>query len=212
MKTIYLIRHGESEGNAGNEWQGEGGGLTERGRVQTERLADRLKSLPFEALVSSPLHRARETADILAERLDKEIAYSDLFVERRKPSEQTGMARDNVASLEIDRAIVAHFGESGWRYADEENFDDMKARGIAALAYLSEHPADTIAVVTHGYFMRVMLACALSGEALTPEWCAHFITSFRTANTGISLLYHDQKEKRPWWLWTWNDHSHLSGE
>lgn len=215
MKKIYLIRHGESEANAGSKWQGAAGGLTSRGREQSRALGARLAGVSFAALVSSPLQRAIETTSIIAEHTgwDKEIEYSDLFVERRKPSVQVGMDRASPESLEIEREVIAHFGELGWRYSDEENFEDMTTRAKAALAYLAEHPDDEIAVVTHGYFMRVMLACAIAEDALTPALCEHFIASFRTANTGISLLmYEPGKEECPWWLWTWNDHAHLVGK
>lgn len=213
MKKIYLIRHGESEGNAGNTWQGPHGSLTQKGRAQAASVASRLKTIPFDALVSSPLARATETTGIIVEHTgwDKGIEYSDLFVERRKPSAQIGMMRTSPESLDIEREIVEHFGESGWHYADEENYEDMTARAKSALAYLIDHPAGEIAVVTHGYFMRVMLSVALAGDSLTPELCAHFLASFRTANSGVTtLIYDKEKEDRPWWLWTWNDHAHLA--
>lgn len=213
VKKIYFIRHGESEGNAGSTWQGAGAALTERGRTQAQLVADRLKAMPFEVLISSPYQRAKETAEIIAAHVDKGIEYSDLFVERRRPTTQIGISRNDPTSLEIEREIIAHFGEPDWHYADEENFADMKARGEAALAYLTARPENTIAVVTHGYFMRVILACALVGRDITPDVCAHFISSFHTENTGITQLeYDDTQNERSWWLWLWNDHSHLAGE
>lgn len=209
MKKIYFIRHGESEANADNAWQGPDGPLTQKGRAQVASVADRLKGVSFTALISSPFKRAKDTAEAIAAQVGKEIEFSDLFVERRRPSELVGLARTDPRSLEVDAQINAHFGDPGWRHSDEENFEDMTARAKAALAYLAKHPHDEIVVVTHGYFMRVMLAAALTGENLTPELCEHFLTSFRTANTGISLLMFDEKASRPWWLWTWNDHAHL---
>jgi len=211
MKKIYFIRHGESDGNAHFELQGGDGALTERGRKQSRSVAERLAHVPFTALVSSPFPRAQETAEIIAVRVEKEIEYSELFTERRNASAQIGVSRNAPASIEIEREIMAHFGEPGWHYDDEENFEDMTARGGAALAYLIARPENEIAVVTHGYFMRVMLARALAGESLTPELCLYFLTSFRTANTGISVMVNDEDTTRPWWLWTWNDHAHLSG-
>jgi len=211
MKKIYFIRHGESEGNAGNAWQGPDGALTEKGRAQAASVAERMKTVPFAALIASPLERARQTAQAIADQVDKEIEFSDLFIERRRPTELIGVSRADPQSLEVDAQINAHFAEPGWHYSDEESFQDMTARARDALALLIDHPQDEIAVVTHGYFMRVMLAVALAGESLTPELCEHFLTSFRTANTGISLLMYDQASPRPWWLWTWNDHAHLTG-
>ncbi|MBM3261291.1 histidine phosphatase family protein [Candidatus Kaiserbacteria bacterium] len=213
MKKIYLIRHGESEGNADNRWQSTEGGLTEHGREQSHALGARLAGIPFTAFVSSPMQRARETAAIIAEHTswDTEIEYSDLFVERRKPSIQIGMERSDPSSLEIDKLVAAHFTQAGWRHSDEENYEDMTARARKALLLLTEHPRDEIVVVMHGYFMRVMLAVAICGESLTPQLCEHFLSSLRTANAGISLLIYDETVSRPWWLWTWNDHAHVMG-
>lgn len=206
---MYLIRHAESEGNANALWSGTDSALTDFGRLQSEAVARRLKTIPFDLTISSTLPRARETADIIATHTGKEIVSSDLFVECRKPYDQIGISRSDPRSVEMDREIVAHFAEPGWHLGDEENFEEMKTRGLAALAYLIARPEERILVVGHGYFMRVMLAVAIAGQDLTPEWCQHFLTSFRTGNTGISTLYFDEKEEHPWWLWSWNDHSHL---
>ncbi|MBI5004365.1 histidine phosphatase family protein [Candidatus Kaiserbacteria bacterium] len=212
MKKIYFIRHGESQGNVGNAWQGPHGSLTQKGRSQAASVAERMRTIPFSALISSPFERAKETAEAIVAQVGKEIEFSELFVERRRPTELIGVARNDPRSLEVDAQINMNFGTSGWRHSDEENFEDMMARAKAALTYLAEHSQDEIAVVTHGFFMRVMLAAALAGENLTPELCEHFLVSFRTANTGISLLMYDEKAPRSWWLWTWNDHAHLMGK
>lgn len=209
MKKIYLIRHGESEANAGNAWQGSQSMLTDKGRAQAASVGQRLKAVSLDALVSSTLPRAKESAEIISEAMGKGLEYSELFVERRRPSVQAGKVRNDPESLEIDAQIIAHFGEPDWHHSDEENYHDLTARGRVALKYLIEHPKDEIVVLTHGYFMRVMLACALAGESLTPELCDHFLSSFRTANASISRLRYDPAAPRPWWLWTWNDHAHL---
>ena len=63
MGPFYLVRHGETEWNSENRMCGRTDvPLSEAGRRQAESLAERLKPIPFEALYSSPLQRARETA------------------------------------------------------------------------------------------------------------------------------------------------------
>lgn len=66
--NLYFVRHGESEANTRHVISNGRStfGLTPRGRQQAEALADSLKSTPFAALYSSPILRARETADILS--------------------------------------------------------------------------------------------------------------------------------------------------
>ena len=214
MKKIYLIRHGESEGNVKLEWQGEDSSLTEKGQQQAQLAGARLASASVGAIVSSTMQRAKETADIIAgyTATANGVEYSDLLIECRKPAEQIGRSRGDPASIETEAQIRARFGEAGWHYSDEENFAELKARGMAVLAYLASRPEDIVTVVTHGYFMRVVLACATYGEALTPDSCLHFMTTFRTANTGMTVLMYDENEVgNPWILWTWNDQSHLEG-
>lgn len=65
MKTIvYLIRHAQASGNVDKTFQGHSdNGVTDEGRVQLDRLADRFKTVAFDVIYTSPLLRTRETAD-----------------------------------------------------------------------------------------------------------------------------------------------------
>ena len=71
MTTLYLARHGESDWNAANRFQGHSDRpLTELGRRQAEALAGKLEShAALTAIYSSPLARAYETASIVGARL-----------------------------------------------------------------------------------------------------------------------------------------------
>src|SRR5215471_13603681 len=66
--NLYFVRHGESEANTRHVISNGRStfGLTSRGRQQAEALAEELTNIPFSALYSSPILRARETADILS--------------------------------------------------------------------------------------------------------------------------------------------------
>ncbi len=66
--TIFLVRHGETVDNARQIMQGQTQGeLNQRGREQAEQVARRLASEPLDAIVASDLHRAIETAEVIAE-------------------------------------------------------------------------------------------------------------------------------------------------
>ena len=66
--TIILVRHGETVDNARNVMQGQTQGeLNERGMEQARQVAVRLASEPVDAVVASDLHRAIQTAEIIAE-------------------------------------------------------------------------------------------------------------------------------------------------
>ncbi|MBX4209159.1 histidine phosphatase family protein [Candidatus Parcubacteria bacterium] len=209
MKKIYFIRHGESEGNAGPIRQTAVTSLTEKGRSQAVFVAERCAKLSIDAIISSTMTRAKETAEMIIKRTSKPVEYSDLFIERRRPSEVIGKHKDDPIALKAEKEIRSRFHEQGWRFSDEENFDDLKERALAALRHLAERPEENILVVTHGIFMRVTIACAVFGDKLTGEECDQFIRAFPMENTGITLLSYDEKEKSPWRVWVWNDHAHL---
>src|SRR5919197_4355319 len=66
---LYFVRHGESEANLQHVISNRASpfGLTELGRKQAYALAENLKDIPISAIYSSPVLRARETADILSQ-------------------------------------------------------------------------------------------------------------------------------------------------
>lgn len=68
-QTLLLIRHGQTTWNAEHRLPGQlpGIALNDKGRQQVARLADALAVLPVSSIISSPLERARETAEILAQ-------------------------------------------------------------------------------------------------------------------------------------------------
>ena len=67
VTTILLARHGETEWNREGRWQGWADpSLNDTGRAQARELAEQLRATPFDAVYSSDLRRALETAVILA--------------------------------------------------------------------------------------------------------------------------------------------------
>ena len=208
MKNIYFVRHGESEGNIGPIRQTASTSLTDKGKSQANFVAERCSKLPIDVLISSSMNRARETAQIISEKISKPFEESDLFVERRRPSEVLGKPKDDPIAHSAEKEIKANFSKPGWRFSDEENFDDLKNRALAALDYLAARPEENIVVVTHGFFLRIVMACVVMGRDLQGEECENFIRSFHMENTGITVLGYDDRESQ-WWLWIWNDHAHL---
>ena len=66
MTTIYMVRHGETEWNAAHRMQGWSDiPLNEKGREQASFAARKFESIPLDAIYTSPLKRAADTAEII---------------------------------------------------------------------------------------------------------------------------------------------------
>ena len=211
MKRIYFVRHGQSEGNIGLIRQHSSTALTDLGRKQANLVADRLSTYPIETIISSTMSRAQETAQIIANRINKEIEFSDLFVERRRPSEQIGKPKDDLIALESQRLIEENFLTPDYYYSDEENFTDLKNRASQMLNFVAERPEENILVVGHGYIMRLVLAYAICGPNLSALEGQKFINALKTNNTGMTIFDYNPESAHPWQVLVWNDHAHLEG-
>jgi len=209
MKTIYLVRHGESEGNVGPRYQGDATPLTENGERQAQFIAKRAKKLSIDTLIASPILRAQQTATYISNETGLLIETSDLFVERRRPSVQVDNLKTSPEVIEAEAEIIKSSGISGYRYSDEENFDDLKLRTGEALAYLAHHPASSLLVVSHGVFLRNIIARVIFGDNLSGPECTAVLETFVASNTGITVLTHDATRKNQWNIVSWNDHAHL---
>ena len=159
MTTIYLARHAESDWNAENRFQGHTDRpLTEGGRAQAEALADELADKPLEAVFSSPLHRALDTAELVAARHD----LPAIPVEALREVDVGGWA--GLSRSEVEVRFPEAFGRwlaggEGWE--DGETYDEMAERVLAAVRRIAgEHPTGTVLIVSHGGPIRALHAAA----------------------------------------------------
>ena len=147
---ILLIRHGQSEWNASGRWQGQQDPpLTDVGRTDARRAAAGLGT--FDAVMSSPLVRAVETAAALAEGIGVgPVLTDDRWMERHAGSWE-GLTRP-----EIEEGWPGYLAE-GMRPDDWEADDLLIARAQGALADLWAQMTEAqVAIVTHsGLIMAV---------------------------------------------------------
>lgn len=211
MKTIYFVRHGESEGNIGPIRQTASAPLTEKGINQAHIIADRCAKIPVDILLSSTMERAKQTTLIISEKIQTPVEYSELFIERRRPSEVLGQPKESPEAKEINNLIKENFTKPNWKFSDEENFADLKQRALKSLEYITQKSEENILVVTHGYFLKVIAACILLGENITSSECQKILENLAPVhNTGITVIKYDELNKNnPWNIIVWNDYSHL---
>ena len=158
MTTLLLVRHGETDWNRTGRWQGHSNTpLNELGRQQARELAESLGGV--DVVYSSDLDRARETAEILAERLGADVQFDPRLRER------SFGAWEGLTSAEIEE----RFGEAHRRWQagegagadDAEPFDAFGQRVNSFLAdVLRRHPDETVLVIGHGGSIRVIHALA----------------------------------------------------
>ena len=92
---LYLARHGQTEYNAMSLHQHGDVELSELGIKQAKVLAKRFSKIPIDLIYSSPMTRAKKTAEIINKNLKKEIIYTDFLKEKKNPSEIVGKKGEN---------------------------------------------------------------------------------------------------------------------
>jgi probable phosphoglycerate mutase len=158
--TIVLVRHGETDWNRERRFQGHADpSLNEEGRRQAVALADLLAGNTFAAVYSSPLRRAHETAEIVAERLGVPIEVSEGFMEVDVGS------WSGLMTTEVEQQFPEAFRR--WRatysggWTDGETYDELGARVVAELLEIAgRHRGERVLVVTHSGPIRSVLAAA----------------------------------------------------
>jgi broad specificity phosphatase PhoE len=155
--TILLVRHGETDWNRERRFQGHADTpLNEAGRRQAGELAERLRDEGLTAVYTSPLRRAAETADIVAEHLGLEAEELEALREIDVGDWQ-GLTVDDVRERFPGRLEDA--GHSGW--PNGETYDQLSARVLPALVGLEQrHHGDRVLGVTHAGPIRAALAAA----------------------------------------------------
>src|SRR5215468_5945554 len=211
-KVVYFVRHGQSEDNVAPVFQSPHSPLSAVGRQQAKRVAERVSHLSFDALLASPYRRAKETADVIGKVTGKAPEFVELFTERVKPTSINGKPYTDAQAQRIWRAWERSLHTPGMRVEDGENYDDLITRADKALALLIHRAEPAIVVVTHGYFLRTIVARVILGTALSGDAFQHFHSVAAIENTGLTVLrYQAGGDAGPYWrLWIYNDHAHLA--
>ncbi|MAS33079.1 MAG: hypothetical protein CL610_03670 [Anaerolineaceae bacterium] len=158
LQRILLIRHGETDWNAEGRGQGFAPtGLNDKGRAQAEALAAHLAGRPIEALHSSDLPRAMETAAPLSKALKLPI-----LVDERWREIHLGMFQ----GLTRSEAQQKHPAELAARYADYWNYVPTGGESRRALqdrayaawqAVITQNAGPEIAIISHGGTINALL-------------------------------------------------------
>lgn len=157
MASVYLARHGQTAYNKERRFQGRlPVPLDDTGRAQAAELADRASGYGFAALWCSPLLRARETADIVGERLDLVPREEPRLVETDAGNWTDRLFVDVQAE---DPEGFAGFigGDPSFAFPGGESFAEQGERVAAALADIERDSELPALIVCHGVVIRIAL-------------------------------------------------------
>jgi probable phosphoglycerate mutase len=168
--TLVLVRHGESTWNRSARIQGhdDTARLTAQGRRQSHEAAAQLTTLDLGVIVSSDLHRAVETARIIAEILNLDTHTTPMLRERNLGVLEglPSIAFDSAQSgIEHGRVLDVHA-----RPANGESIDDLFRRTAAFVEELVAQGVDRPLLVTHGGPIRTILAYCRGTAMAKSTW------------------------------------------
>ena len=157
LTTFALVRHGQTDWNAQRRLQGSTDiPLNDVGRGQAREAVATLSGYEWDAIVSSPLSRAAETAHLIAGGLGLSVARHIPELTERSFGPAEGMQ----AGPELEALRIP----GGFRDAESE--DEAASRGLTALENLAaEFRGGRVLVVAHGTLLRVSLSRAI-GQTL----------------------------------------------
>ena len=150
MTTLLLARHGETDWNRELRIQGSSDiELNELGRQQAQFLAQELTDVDLDAIYSSDLARARQTAEAIAATHALEVRLDRRLRERSFGSWE-GFTREDIDEL-----------PPGSRH-DGESDEQVRARVLAAIEDIAAaHPGEQVLVVSHGAALNALWHHAL---------------------------------------------------
>jgi 2,3-bisphosphoglycerate-dependent phosphoglycerate mutase len=204
-KPVYnfvFLRHGESIGNAESRWQGQSDyALTEKGRKQARALANRWKSegAKFDVIISSPLVRAKETAEIIASALDVKVEFDPILLERNI-GEMEGLTVEEVRKKPQPPYVTPYDPIGGEGEGDWALF----LRAGQALYELVRRSPGSYLIVSHGGLLNQLMNAIIG---IAPHVDPSGVR-FRFENTAFARVIYFPHQHR-WAIDTVNDRAHL---
>lgn len=157
--TIHLVRHGMCD-PVGHALAGRMPGvpLNAQGSEEAARVAERLAALPITAVITSPVQRARETAEVIAARTGAPVHLDDAFTELDVGS-WTGETFAKIGETDADEWRRFNRFRTGTRAGGGELMLDAQARAVAALLALrSAFAGRRVVVVSHADVIKAVVA------------------------------------------------------
>ena len=179
---LILVRHGQTEWNAGGRYQGQSNvALSDIGRKQARFLAERFPVRQLDAIYTSDLDRAKETAECVGKRLGLTVCPEKAFRELSF-GDWEGLTYQEISSRWPEEAEKLFTAPDELVIPHGETFQDLQKRALDKIYSLYEkHIDQTVAVFAHGAINKTILA----GLMHIP---LHYLWSLRQDNTAVNIL------------------------
>lgn len=204
--TLIIIRHGETEWNQAMRFQGHGDSpLTALGRRQARAIAQRLKPMAIDTLISSDLGRTRETAAIIADYTGHAVAL-DSRLRERNYGVLEGLTVPEIKAAHpavLDRLNTA---DPDYIVPQGESHRQHYQRNIAFIEdVLAQKPGAKLAVVAHGGVLESIFRYVAHMSLEQPR-------CFISPNASLTIITHGSfYGSNRWVIETWCDVGHLNG-
>lgn len=211
MLEIYLTRHGETEWNRIRRMQGQGNSpLTDLGRKQAVWLAERLENKVFTYIYTSPLGRAKETAEIINKTLNATLIEDDRLKEIYL-GDWEGMLIEEVESINGEENDKFWHNPVAFKMENKEDFQQVRDRGADFFeSLIKQHGEGKILVVAHAIILKGMLNY-IQGRDMAHFWEGKHLlptslTKVNVLDNRFSIIYlgdtehHKESMEKGWFL------------
>lgn len=192
MGSIIFLRHGQAKNNIERVLAGrtEGVPLTEQGIQQAQNIAKFVEKMNVSKIYSSPIQRAKQTAEIVAKHNSLDLSFDDRLIELDM-GKFTGMKYDEIFNTHGNVFMKFYSGDVEIAHNGVETFAEVKKRVLSIVDHcLNEHQDQNVLLVTHMDPIKAMLSTVMD---LKPESLFELIIAnaslnvFRELGGNISL-------------------------
>jgi len=164
LGSIIFLRHGQAKNNTERILAGRTPGvpLTEEGVDQSEKAAKFLEEMNITAIYSSPIERAKNTAEIVGKHISIDVRIDDRLIELDM-GKFTGKPYDEIFSSHGNVFMKFYRGELEIAHNGVETFEQVKKRIRDMVDHvIDNHPDENVVLVTHMDPIKAMLSTVVS--------------------------------------------------
>ncbi len=182
--------------------------LTERGFEQARAVAERLGEAGATHILTSTLRRARETADVIAERLELPVTEVEELRELRESEDFGELSLEDQRLRRWSVWMAEHGDDPDHSYRGGESFNEIMGRVQVLQERLVADESDSVIAVSHGIFLRFFLMRVLFGPEFRPSQ-VRSLWQLASLNCGICGFEYRERDleanyaTEPWRCFSW---------